>query len=798
MNDSNALNGSDARNIILIVDDEPMGRDTLEALLYAQGYQLEFATNGLEALEKAAQLMPDLILLDVMMPGMTGFDVCQRLRADPDLREVPVIMVTALDDSESRIRGLEAGADDFLNKPINRSELRARVRTITRLNRYRRLHEERAKFKQIFDLSPNGIVIVNLDGEILLANRAVKQMLRVDESEDRLGHLYDYLTIEQVPTMRTRLTEIMSAQMNNVQWQSKFQAETGRAFPVDLLAGSFTWDGKPAVQIVLRDITERLEAEARINQQVEILRSLFNNAQKLTKNLAPQALADDIVRSCVDVLGVDIAWLGRVEHNGKVSLISCYPPDNDTLYALAPRWDDTPAGLGNAGQAIRSAAPIVTHEIEQDADIFPILSEPFAKNLCTSAAFPLISHEKLFGVLNLYSKEQNFFTEERSELFQTYAHQVATAMENARLFSETEKRLQQIRALRRIDKAIMDNPNLEGTLAILLEQVSEQLGVEAASILLYDHKTQRLNFSAGRGFHSGQFRPYHLALGEGMAGKAAQERQTIHADAHQLRATFGDEIMFAEGFSGYYGVPLIAKDQLQGVLEVFFRRPINPTTEWLEFMETLAGQAAIAIDNATLFDDLQRSNRELAAAYEATLEGWVRALDLRDRETQGHTQRVTKMTLELARTFNFTLDELIHLKRGALLHDIGKMGIPDSILNKPGPLSPDEWEIMRRHPIYAHRMLSSIDFLRPALDIPHYHHERWDGTGYPHRLRGPEIPLAARLFAVIDVWDALTSDRPYRNAWSQERVLDYIKSKANKDFDPEVVDLFVLFIRSQR
>lgn len=198
-----------------------------------------------------------------------------------------------------------------------------------------------------------------------------------------------------------------------------------------------------------------------------------------------------------------------------------------------------------------------------------------------------------------------------------------------------------------------------------------------------------------------------------------------------------------------------------------------------------------------LLVDLKMKNEELAHAYDATLEGWVRFLDLRDQETEGHTQRVTEMTIELATQMGFSGEVLLHLRRGALLHDIGKMGIPDNVLRKPGPLNNEEWTIMRRHPMYAFQMLSPIEFLHPALDIPHYHHERWDGTGYPSQLKKEEIPLPARMFAIIDVWDALNSDRPYRKAWHPDKAVDYIKTQSGKHFDPQIVQIFMDFITTR-
>jgi putative nucleotidyltransferase with HDIG domain len=239
-------------------------------------------------------------------------------------------------------------------------------------------------------------------------------------------------------------------------------------------------------------------------------------------------------------------------------------------------------------------------------------------------------------------------------------------------------------------------------------------------------------------------------------------------------------------------VPLIAKGEIKGVLEIFQRTRLEPDKEWLDFLDTLAGQAAIAIDSVVQFDKVQRSNSELSQAYNATIEGWSHALDLRDKETEGHTQRVTEMTLKLARLIGLSEADLVQVRWGALLHDIGKMGVPDGILLKPGPLTDEEWVLMKKHPTFAYEMLSPIHYLKAALDIPYCHHEKWDGTGYPGGLKGNQIPLAARIFAVVDVWDALVSDRPYRQAWSTEKVREYIQAGAGTHFDPQVVKTFFL------
>jgi HD-GYP domain-containing protein (c-di-GMP phosphodiesterase class II) len=233
-----------------------------------------------------------------------------------------------------------------------------------------------------------------------------------------------------------------------------------------------------------------------------------------------------------------------------------------------------------------------------------------------------------------------------------------------------------------------------------------------------------------------------------------------------------------------------------GVLEVFHRSALDIDEEWLSYLSGIAQQAAIAIDNAKLFQELEKSNLNLIVAYDSTLEGWSHALGLRDRETDGHSKRVVDLTIETALQMGIPSEELVHIRRGALLHDIGKMGIPDSILLKPGVLTPEERVTMEIHPVLAQNLLSSIEYLHPAMDIPYNHHEKWDGTGYPNGLKGQNIPLQARIFAVVDVYDALTSDRPYRKAWSEKDALEYIAEQSGKFFDPDVVDIFLkLFVK---
>jgi HD-GYP domain-containing protein (c-di-GMP phosphodiesterase class II) len=341
---------------------------------------------------------------------------------------------------------------------------------------------------------------------------------------------------------------------------------------------------------------------------------------------------------------------------------------------------------------------------------------------------------------------------------------------------------------------------LSDTLQVVLYQARARLHVDACAILLLDPHTQTLEYSSSQGFQSDLIKNTHLRLGEGRVGYSMQERRIFGRAEIESPAEIPSraELIAAEKFEAYFIAPLIAKEKLLGALEIYHRASIVMKTEWLKFLETLAGQAAIAIDNATLFAELGRSNADLIEAYDTTLEGWSMALDLRDKETEGHTQRVTEMTVRLAERMGVSPQALVQIRRGALLHDIGKMGIPDRILLKPDKLTDDEWVLMHMHPIYALQMLQPIAYLHGAIDIPYCHHEKWDGSGYPRELKGEEIPLGARIFSIVDVYDALTSDRPYRTAWPKDKALAYIRELSGTHFDPRVVEAFLKMVREDQ
>ena len=543
------------------------------------------------------------------------------------------------------------------------------------------------------------------------------------------------------------------------------------------------------IQGIGRDITERKQAEEEIRRQARRTEALLESASHLNAELELENILHILCQEVRAALHVPLSAFFLYDSKGrafKLAAASGLPPEVTGVMGTLPRAASSwlIKRLGKAGTIpdlaalpdLPNAALIREHGI----------------NSCVYAIME--RRGSPVGILFAGAAgEAAGFPQDAAQLLAGLADQAASALANARLYKELQERLRQLQALRNIDMAITGSLDLRVTFQVVLDEITSMLKIDAAAILRLDPHTGILKYKHWRGFKSSDLRSVNLPLGEGYGGRCALERQPIYIP--DLRENEPDPAQGAltgnEGFAAYYAVPLVVKGSVQGVLEIFHRQPLDSNGNWLAFLETLAGQAAIAIDNAELFSRLERSSVALLRAYDATIEGWARALDLKDEETEGHSRRVTEMTVFLAGKMGVAEEELAHVRRGALLHDIGKMGIPDAVLLKPGKLTDEEWEIMRRHPRYAYEMLSPIEYLRPALDIPYCHHEKWDGSGYPRGLQGEQIPLAARIFAVVDVYDALTSERPYRRAWSKGKTLEHIQQQGGKHFDPRVLELFL-------
>ena len=376
--------------------------------------------------------------------------------------------------------------------------------------------------------------------------------------------------------------------------------------------------------------------------------------------------------------------------------------------------------------------------------------------------------------------------------WQTQEEQFFTAL--IRDISERKQRENELHAIATLSTALRSAPSRAEMLPVIVEQLVSLLNCETVSIEIIDPLTGDAVTEAARGIWEALIGTRQKS-GAGINAIISQMRQPYFTDDLKNDPNLAYPEWTHQAIRGGIGSPLIAQDNLIGFLWVGRRNEIAKSE--VRLFTAVADIAATAIHRATLYEQSQKDAVDLILAYDSTLEGWAHALELRDQETEGHTRRVMQMTVDLARRMGFEKPELENARRGALLHDIGKMGIPDSVLLKPGTLNEREWEIMRRHPEYADEFLEPIAYLHPVIDIPYCHHEKWNGSGYPRGLVGEQIPFMARIFAIVDVWDALRSDRPYRTAWSNEKTRKYIVEQSGRHFDPHVVQVFLELLKNE-
>jgi PAS domain S-box-containing protein/putative nucleotidyltransferase with HDIG domain len=735
---------------ILFADANP--QDVVHTLTHFNGHapniQLIVVPSAAELLARlmaAGESHIDVILLDYRLPDINGLEALKKIRQAHGL-EIPIVLSSNYAEEEIAIQALRLGASDYI---VKNSGYLNRLPALLE-NAYHRaqmVHEQAAlraseeRYRRLSDNAPDIIYRIRLNPPIIeYINSAFFTISGYSPEEciEKPGFLLSVAFPEDV----VLATKIMAAGLPGnepitLRWRHKNGSVIWteiRYVPILDNSGNLV-----AFEGIARDITERRQTEEALNKSQATLQAAFDHLP------FDFWVCDENMRYVYQNAS-DICQWG--DFLGKL------PDEIDAPADIKAIWKS------NNERALKG--DVVTGEVTYSE---------YKKGYFFNILAPVLTGERVSGFIGVDI--------DITELKQTQ--------------EKVNRQLQRMNALQTIDMAITSSLDLQVTLTILVEHVTQQLRVDAAAVHLYNPHSQMLEFNAGNGFRTFFIRSTRLHLGDGYAGKAALERRTLHYP-NLNEVSHGKEFsgfIADEGFITYYCTPLVSKGQIKGVLEVYHRSLLELDPEWLTFFEMLAGQAAIAIDNNELFDDLQRANLDLMLAYDTTLEGWMRALDLRDRETEGHTQRVAELTLHLARRMRIAEVNLVNIRRGALLHDIGKVAIPDNLLHKPGPLTDEEWVVMRKHPVYAFDMLSPINYLKSAIDIPYCHHEKWDGSGYPRHLKGEEIPLSARLFAVVDVWDALSSDRPYRKAWDREKIIQYLQENSGTHFDPQIVQTFL-------
>ena len=673
------------------------------------------------------------------------------------------------------------------------------------------------RYRRLFEAAQDGILILDAGtGAITDVNPFLIDMLGYSRDEFVDKKLWEVGAFKDIQASKDAFEALQND--TYIRYEDlPLKAKDDHLVQVEFVSNVYLVNLHKVIQCNIRDITARKQAEekrfetekasAKIFQDISValkltedrhlveLETLLENGLALNQLLSPK----DVAHKLIELMSSKLNW-----HH---TTIRIYHPEDESLEMLAFNVPGTRStaelqeaeqrfknmiikvGDGLSGWAVQHNEVVRISDLSHD----PRYVET-ASSMQSGLYVPLKVEEHVVGVISIESEKREAFSEADERLTVTLANQAAIALENARLHEETLHQLKQLDGLHVIDQSIAQSFDQGMMLDVLLTQTLNQLGAEAAAIFQVQvNQQQTLQYVAGKGFLTHVIEIPSLKLGDSIAAKAEVKPQMIQTkepkegELDPLLSRLWSE----EGFKSMQAIPLISKGEVKGVMTVFHRKDFTPEPAWSSFFETLAGQAAIAMDVTQMFDSLQRANLELSMAYEATIEGWSRALDLRDKETEGHSQRVTELTLQMGKTMQLGEEDINHMRYGALLHDIGKLGVPDGILLKAEKLTDDEWQIMKKHPEFAYDMLHPIAYLRDSMDIPYCHHEKWDGSGYPQGLKGEQIPLAARIFAIVDMWDALVSDRPYRKAWSKPDTLQYIREQSGKHFDPQVVDIFL-------
>ena len=590
---------------------------------------------------------------------------------------------------------------------------------IQRQNAYQQLTDRETRLNSILEASKDAIHVAKGEDPVY-ANDAFRKLFglsRTDKIED-FGIRTFISSNDQKRYQEIANNRIEGKPAPN-HYELKAIKNNGKEFDLEVHVSNYKLMGETYTLALLRDISEKKQHD----RELEVISGVSTALRKaLTKTDMLPIILNELSKT-LDAEGGVITQEDPV--SGDMVVEYATGEVSDSIGFRIPR------GKSISGHVQKTKKPYIAHNVLLDP-LF--VGKKFIKKIREIACYPLMAQRQVIGTIWIGRVQP--FNKMELRVIGSIAEMAGNAILRSEFHEQTRAHLEKMIALQEIDNAISSTKELNEILREILESTRRYLKVDAADVLLYDESSDRLNCVYDLGYRIHSMADFSIKMGEGWAGKAAQSRTPVFIpDLLQVKHEALNKPPPNEKLVSYYAIPLITRDEVKGVLECFTRYPLHPDEDWMEFVSLLAGQAAIAIESAQLFENLKKSNVQLTHAYDDTIEGWSRALDIRDKETEGHTKRVVDLTLRLARLMGIPEDQIPHVKRGALLHDIGKLSVPDTILFKPSALTAVEWKIMVKHPLHAYNMLSSIEYLKPALDIPYSHHEHWDGSRIPAWLK---------------------------------------------------------------
>lgn len=765
---------------VLLVENNEANANWLQSTMQEDSIKINHV-KSIGALKKAAsQLECDVVILSLSLPDCTGIDCIQKVKEL--LPDIPIVVAVPAEAEAEALASVRSGAQGFIRiKTLGSNSLAAVIHQA--FERQKAVVGIRESKRELDNL------VSNLPGFIYRCHN--DQNWTMEYISQGCENITGYSPEEFISNRKKTFKEIIHPDdramvkdviqtgiMNGEHYQLEYriQTATGEEKWVWEQGNTLESDISPVrLQGFITDITDKKIHEFQ-------MQSLMDIGAILRNSISYSEFSNKILEKIKDLYSVEFAAFVLITKSD----------ENVKVESAIGSWESfTGIEVEIEGffcyQAIIKNN-IILYDDQKDHDK---LCRAFRNYASQHMAFiPIASHKKKFGLIVVGRSQQ--FAPKDLEVFETIANMIASSFERANLYQKTEKQLKRLESLHAIDQAITSVFDINVIFKIILDQVNKELDVDAADIFILNPASNMLECAGIIGFMDRGMRYTKLPLTTSIAGKVLLENQkNFISNLDEEPLLFIRNKIQIEKFKGYFAHPLSIKGEVVGVMEIFFKKPFYPSEEWIGFFESLSTQASVAYDSYRKYTDLQRMQQNVTSSFRLTLETWSISLELHDIESHGHIRRVTDDTLKLARDYGVAEEDLLNIERGALLHDIGKIGIMDNILQKKGTLTDKEWIEIKRHPQIARDLLSNVKMLEDAMDIPYCHHENWDGSGYPQGLKGEEIPLPARIFAVVETYDALTSARPYRKAWSKQETIKYLQEEKGKKFDPAIVDRFL-------
>lgn len=757
---------------VLYVEDNPLDADLVRITLKkcSGEFDLEWANGvdeGLEKLNSQTPCLYDLVLSDMHLVDGSGLTVLSEIRKAGI--PVAVVMVTGQGDEDTAIASLKTGATDYIVKRQNYlKELPDTLRNAVKTYKESEIIKHEAIHVLYGEHNTTDIDLTQRFMKTHAPQIDLEIVSTGDEMIDRLTHKngnhdYDAILIDyHLPG------ENIIDQIKNLR---ELRADT----PIIVITGLGSEEA--AVEVLKLSKTDYVVKTSGYLMRLPVILENSHHLLMLQREQEALRKSEERFRLLAEN-AVDVIFRIKITNPVKIEYISP-AAERVSGFTLEELYADPMILVRNSLNSVDAKAFSRWTETME----VPLINLPFSRK----------DGRKIWLELRCTIIKDS---QGKAEFMEGIGRDITQRIQSEQQLRE---QMERINALHQIDKAITSSFDLRVTYQVLLDQLRQVLHVDAASVLQFESDLIQYQYLTGLGFKTLENTLRTAFRHSPLPSEAIATKKTtqINLGSGQTFSPALTEIMNTEKFVKYIATPMVIKGQIKGVLEIYHKSELEPTREWISFLEALAQQAAIALDNSQNFLELQKSQSVLLQAYDDTLMGWANFLDLRDKETEGHTVRVLERTMRAAQRLGVREEDMEHLRRGVLLHDIGKVGVPDHILNKPGPLTDEEWVIMKKHPEYAYQMLAPIGFLKQALDVPYCHHEKWDGTGYPRNLKGKEIPFTARIFTVFDVFDALTSERIYNKARSKDDAIAYLRDNAGIIFDPDIVDICIDVIREK-